>query len=153
MGRFNLLDGCIDQASDIIPHATGNFSIPGESPRIASRFVKRRCANQKYFGEMMIEDGESVRRSAGTLFRAEPSAPSTAVVSNGKIASERNASNDSQGYRYQGWCHEENGNCDRLEVGNTQTDGQGEYHLHLQLSFCHILTQGRSSKLRGARNT
>lgn len=46
---------------------------------------------------------------------------------NGKIASKNHASNDTQGYRHEGWRYEEDGYCDRLEMGDSQTNGQGAY--------------------------
>lgn len=45
--------------------------------------------------------------------------PSSATASNGRIASKHHASNDSEGYRYQGWSYEEDGNCHRLEMGDS----------------------------------
>ena len=50
-----------------------------------------------------------------------------ATVSNGKTASEKHASNDSQGHRHQGWRYEEDGHRDRLKMGDSQTDGQGTW--------------------------
>jgi len=49
------------------------------------------------------------------------------TVSNRKIASKKHASNDSQGHRHQGWSYEEDGHRDSLEMGDSQTDGQGTW--------------------------
>jgi len=55
----------------------------------------------------------------GKPSNASDSIPSPTATSNGKIAPKHYASDESEGYCYQGWRYEEDSHCDCLKMGHS----------------------------------